>query len=84
MNFLDLRFFILFMWILVMSACIFIIFIIAPISKYQTNENDSLLLLQTSILQATVSVIIVGILIFILNKFKKIYLFRKITNREKN
>lgn len=67
-----------------MSACIFIIFIIAPISKYQTNENDSLLLLQTSVLQATISVIIVGILIFILNKFKKIYLFRKITNREKN
>jgi hypothetical protein len=84
MNFLDLRFFILFMWILVMSACLFIIFIIAPISKYQTNENDSLLLLQTSVLQATISVIIVGILILILNKFKKIYLFRKITNREKN
>jgi hypothetical protein len=84
MNFLDLRFFILFMWILVMSACLFIIFIIAPISKYQTNENYSLLLLQTSVLQATISVIIVGILILILNKFKKIYLFRKITNREKN
>lgn len=67
-----------------MSACLFIIFIIAPISKYQTNENDSLLLLQTSVLQATISVIIVGILIVILNKFKKIYLFRKITNREKN
>lgn len=67
-----------------MSACLFIIFIIAPISKYQTNENDSLLLLQTSVLQATISVIIVGILIFILNKFKKIYLFRKITNRGKN
>lgn len=67
-----------------MSACLFIIFIIAPISKYQTNENDSLLLLQTSVLQATISVIIVGILIFILNKFKKIYLFRKITNKGKN
>jgi hypothetical protein len=84
MNFLDLKFFVLFMWILVMSACIFIIFIIAPISKYQTNENDSLLLLKTSVLQATISVIIVGILILILNKFKKIYLFRKLTSREKN
>jgi hypothetical protein len=84
MNFLDLRFFILFMWILVMSACLFIIFIIAPISKYQTTENDSLLLLKTSVLQATISVIIVGILILILNKFKKIYLFRKLTSREKN
>jgi len=84
MNFLDLKFFILFMWILVMSACLFIIFIIAPISKYQTNENDSLLLLKTSVLQATISVIIVGILILILNKFKKIYLFKKITSREKS
>ena len=84
MNLLDLKFFILFMWVLVMSACLFIIFIIAPISKYQANENDSLLLLKTSVLQATISVIIVGILILILNKFKKIYLFRKLTSREKN
>lgn len=84
MNFLDLKFFILFMWILVMSACLFIIFIIAPISKYQTNENDPLLLLKTSVLQATISVIIVGILILILNKFKKIYLFKKLTSREKS
>jgi hypothetical protein len=84
MNLLDLKFFILFMWVLVMSACLFIIFIIAPISKYQTTENDSLLLLKTSVLQATISVIIVGILILILNKFKKIYLFRKLTSREKN
>jgi hypothetical protein len=84
MNFLDLKFFVLFMWILVMSACIFIIFIIAPISKYQTNDNDSLLLLKTSIIQATISVIIVGILILILNKFKKVYLFKKLTSREKS
>ncbi len=83
MNFLDLKFFILFMWILVMSACIFIIFIIAPISKYQTNNNDSLLLLKTSFIQATISVVIVGILILILNKFKKVYLFKKLTSRKK-
>jgi hypothetical protein len=84
MNFLDLKFFVLFMWILVMSACIFIIFIIAPISKYQTNDNNSLLLLKTSFIQAAISVIIVGILILILNKFKKIYLFKKLTSREKS
>ena len=84
MNFLDLKFFVLFMWILVMSACIFIIFIIAPISKYQTNDNNSLLLLKTSFIQAAISVIIVGILILILNKFKKIYLFKKLTRREKS
>ncbi|VFJ14001.1 hypothetical protein [Candidatus Nitrosocosmicus franklandus] len=71
------------MWILVMSACIFIIFIIAPISKYQTNNNDSLLLLKTSFIQATISVVIVGILILILNKFKKVYLFKKLTSRKK-
>lgn len=84
MNFLDLKFFILFMWILVMSACIFIIFIIAPISKYQTNEHDSLLFLKISITQATISVIIVGILILILNKFKKIYLIKKLQSKEKS
>lgn len=84
MNFLDLKFFVLFMWILVMSACIFIIFIIAPISKYQTNDNNSLLLLKTSFIQAAISVIIVGILILILNKFKKIYLFKKLTSREES
>lgn len=83
MNFLDLKFFILFMWILVMSACIFIIFIIAPISKYQTNNDDSLLLLKTSFIQAIISVAIVGILILILNKFKKVYLFKKLTSRKK-
>lgn len=66
-----------------MSACIFIIFIIAPISKYQTNNNDSLLLLKTSFIQATISVVIVGILILILNKFKKVYLFKKLTSRKK-
>jgi hypothetical protein len=72
------------MWILVMSACIFIIFIIAPISKYQADDNDSLLLLKTSIIQAAISVIIVGILILILNKFKKVYLFKKLRSREKS
>lgn len=71
------------MWILVMSACIFIIFIIAPISKYQTNNDDSLLLLKTSFIQAIISVAIVGILILILNKFKKVYLFKKLTSRKK-
>ena len=84
MNFLDLKFFVLFMWILVMSACIFIIFIIAPISKYQTNDDNSLLLLKTSFIQATISIIIVGILILILNKFKKIYLFKKLISRDKS
>lgn len=84
MSFLDLRFFILFMWILVMTACILIIFVIAPISKYQINQYDSLLFLKTSIIQATLAIIIVGILILILNKFKRIYLFKKLVDKEKN
>lgn len=84
MNFLDLRFFILFMWILVMSACVFIIFIIAPISKYPTNEHDSILFLKTSIVQAIISVIIVGILILILNKFKKIFLLKRLMDKKKS
>jgi hypothetical protein len=84
MNFLDLKFFILFMWILVMIACIFIIFVIAPISKFQIDQNDSLSFLKTSFIQATLAVIIVGILIVVLNKFKKVYLLKKLSARKKS
>jgi uncharacterized membrane protein len=83
MKFLDLRYFILFMWGLVMIACISIIFIIAPLSKHQIYQLNSLIILQTSIIQAILAVIIVGILIYLLNKFKKIYLFKKLLDKEK-
>lgn len=84
MNFLDLKFFILFMWILVMIACIFIIFVIAPISKFQIDQNDSLSFLKNSFIQATLAVIIVGILIVVLNKFKKVYLLKKLSGKKKS
>ena len=83
MKFLDLRYFILFMWGLVMIACISIIFVIAPLSKHQIYQLNSLIILQTSIIQAILAVIIVGILIYLLNKFKKIYLFKKLLDKEK-
>ncbi len=85
MKFLDLRFFILFMWGLVMIACLSFIFIIAPISKQQQpiHQLYSLIIIQASLIQAILAVIIVGILIYILNKFKKIYLFKKLLNKEK-
>ena len=84
MKFLDLRYFILFMWGLVMIACISIIFIIAPLSKHQIYQLNSLIILKTSIIQAILAVIIVGILIYLLNKFKKIYLFKKLLDKEKD
>lgn len=84
MNFLDLKFFILFMWALVMTACIFIIFVIAPISKFQIDQYDSLSFLKTSFIQATLAVIIVGILIIVLNKFKKVYLLKKLSGKKKS
>ena len=84
MKFLDLRYFILFMWGLVMIACISIIFIIAPLSKHQIYQLNSLIILQTSIIQAILAVIIVGILIYLLNKFKKIYLVKKLMDKEKD
>jgi uncharacterized membrane protein len=84
MKFLDLRYFILFMWGLVMIACISIIFIIAPLSKHQIYQLNSLITLQTSIIQAILAVIIVGLLIYLLNKFKKIYLFKKLLDKEKD
>ena len=83
MKFLDLRYFILFMWGLVMIACISIIFIIAPLSKHQIYQLNSLIILQTSVIQAILAVIIVGILIYLLNKFKKIYLLKKLLDKEK-
>lgn len=82
MKFLDLKFFVLFMWALVMIACIFIIFVIAPISKFQINPHDSFSFLKTSIIQAILAVFVVGSLIFILNKFKKIYLFKKLEDNK--
>jgi hypothetical protein len=84
MKLLDLRYFILFMWGLVMISCISIIFIIAPLSKHQIYPLKSLIILQTSIIQAILAVIIVGIMIYLLNKFKKIYLFNKLLDKEKD
>jgi uncharacterized membrane protein len=70
------------MWALVMMACLSIIFIVAPISKQQIHQINSIIVIQTSIIQAILAVIIVGILIYLLNKNKKIYLFRKLSDRE--
>jgi uncharacterized membrane protein len=83
MKLLDLRYFILFMWGLVMIACLSIIFIIAPISKYLIYQKNSLIILQTSFIQAILAVIIVGFLIYLLNKFKKIYLYKKLSGEKK-
>jgi uncharacterized membrane protein len=83
MKFLDLRYFILFMWGLVMIACLSIIFIIAPISKHLIYQKNSLIILQTSSIQAILAVIIVGFLIYLLNKFKKIYLYKKLSDKKK-
>ena len=83
MKFLDLKYFILFMWGLVMIACISIIFIIAPISKHLIQQKNTIIILQTSFIQAILAVMIVGILIYLLNKFKKIYLYRKLLDKEK-
>jgi len=71
------------MWVLVMTACIFIIFVIAPISKFQIDQKDSLSFLKTSFIQATLAVIIVGILIIVLNKIKKVYLLKKLSDKKK-
>lgn len=83
MRFLDLRYFIIVMWALVMLACICIIFIIAPISKYQLIQEE-FPFIKTSVIQAILAIIIVGGLIIILNKFKKIYLLKKLSNDENN
>lgn len=84
MKFLDLRFFILFMWGIVMIACISIILLIAPMSKYLIQQKNSIIILQTSFIQAILAVIIVGILIYLLNKFQKIYLFKKLMDKKKD
>lgn len=81
MSFLDLKFFVLFMWALVMIACLFIILVIAPISKFLIIPYNPFSYLQASIIQATLAVFIVGLLILILNKFKKIYLFKKLEGK---
>jgi hypothetical protein len=72
------------MWGLVMMACISIIFIIAPISKYLVHQKSTIIILQASFIQAILAIIIVGALIYLLNKFKKIYLYKKLLGKEKN
>jgi hypothetical protein len=72
------------MWGLVMMACISIIFVIAPISKYLVHQKSTIIILQASFIQAILAVIIVGALIYLLNKFKKIYLYRKLLSKDKN
>jgi hypothetical protein len=72
------------MWGLVMIACLFIIFIVAPISRQQIHQINSIIVIQTSLIQAILAVIIVGILIYLLNKIKKIYLFKKLLDRKKD
>ncbi len=84
MKFLDLRYFILFMWGLVMIACLSFIYVLVPLSRYQIHQGNSLIILQTSFIQAILAVIIVGILIYLLNKFQKIYLFKKLMDKEKD
>jgi hypothetical protein len=84
MKFLDLRFFILFMWGIVMIACLSIIFLVAPMSKYLIQQKNSIIIFQTSFIQAILAVIIVGILIYLLNKFQKIYLFKKLMDKKKD
>jgi len=68
-----------------MVACISFIFIIAPISKQQQiHQISPIIIIQISIIQAVLAVIMVGILIYLLNKIKKIYLFKKLLGKEKN
>ena len=66
-----------------MISCISIIFIITPISKYLVHQKNTIILLQTSFIQAILAVIIVGVLIYLLNKFKKIYLYKKLLSKDK-
>jgi uncharacterized membrane protein len=72
------------MWIIVMIACLAIIFLIAPLGKYLILQKNSILILQTSFIQAILAVMIVGILIYLLNKFQKIYLFKKLMDKKKD
>ena len=84
MKFFHLRFFILFMWGLVMIACISIISIISPLSKHLIYQKNSIIILQTSFIQAILAVMIVGILIYLLIKFQKIYLYKKLLDKKKD
>ncbi len=68
------------MWALVMVACLFIVSIIVPLSKFPIAQGDSLVFFKISVIQAILSVMIVGGLVIILNKFKKIYLYKKLAD----
>ena len=61
----------------------FYYFYYTPISKYLVHQKNTIILLQTSFIQAILAVIIVGVLIYLLNKFKKIYLYKKLLSKDK-
>lgn len=74
MAILGLLGFILVMWIIILSACVFLIKFIAPIDSSLGIHNRVI----TSSIQATIAILLVVVLVKILDIIKKAYTMRKL------
>jgi ascorbate-specific PTS system EIIC-type component UlaA len=70
--------FITVMWLMILTAAAFLIIFVAPIDSIvlrMTSNNDRWII---SIIQASVTMVIIVILVLALNKMKKVYLQKRI------
>lgn len=78
MRLLGLMEFITVMWLMILTAAAFLIIFVAPIDSIvlrMTSNNDRWII---SIIQASVTMVIIVILVLALNKMKKVYLQKRI------
>lgn len=74
MAILGLMGFIVVMWTIVLSACGFLIALVAPLDSLLNTNNR----VTTSLIQALIAVILVVGLIMVLDRIKKLYTLRKL------
>jgi hypothetical protein len=78
MRLLGLMEFITVMWLMILTAAAILIIFVAPIDSIVlriTSNNDRWII---SIIQASVTMVIIVILVLALNKMKKVYLQKRI------
>jgi hypothetical protein len=62
------------MWLIILAACAFLITFVAPIDHFFGINNRII----SSSVQASIAILLVVVLVMILDRFKKIYIRRKL------
>jgi hypothetical protein len=66
--------FVIVMWVIILAACAFLIVFVAPIDHFLGINNRII----TSSVQASIAILLVVVLVLILDRFKKIYIRKKL------